>query len=55
MRRSHEKGGKRIWYDFSMELERTEAELFCSKLVRIAYEFATERKYALPTSPPAST
>jgi permuted papain-like amidase YaeF/Yiix C92 family enzyme len=49
VRRSHEKGGKRIWYDFSMELNRTEAELFCSKLVRLAYEFATERKYGLPT------
>ena len=48
VRRSHAQGGKRIWYDFTMEL-KGETELFCSKLVRLAYEFASERKYALPT------
>jgi hypothetical protein len=49
VRRSHADGGKRIWYDFTMELTSPETELFCSKLVRLAYELATERTYALPT------
>ena len=49
VRRSHAKGGKRIWYDFSMELKSPETELFCSKLVRMAFGLASERKYALPT------
>jgi hypothetical protein len=49
VRSSHGKGGKRIWYDFSMELSSPETELFCSKLVRMAYGLASDRKYALPT------
>jgi hypothetical protein len=48
VRRSHEPGGKRIWYDFTMELAG-EKELFCSKLVRLAYELASERRLRLPT------
>ena len=46
---SHEKGGERIWYDFTMELLAPSTELFCSKLVRLAFELASERKYSLPT------
>ena len=34
---SHAKGGKRILYDFSMRTDDTR-NLFCSKLVRLAYE-----------------
>ncbi len=49
VRRSHAEGGRRIWYDFSMELSSPETALFCSKLVRLAYQLATERQYALPT------
>jgi hypothetical protein len=48
VRRSHARGGKRIWYDFSMEL-KGERELFCSKLVRKAFELASEGKVLLPT------
>ena len=48
VRRSHDEGGKRIWYDFTMELEG-EAELFCSKLVRLAFERASDGKVLLPT------
>jgi len=49
VRRSHAKGGNRIWYDFTMELMSPETELFCSKLVRMAFGLASERTYALPT------
>src|SRR4029079_16636408 len=48
IRRTQEKGGKHIWYDFTMEL-RGDAELFCSKLVRKAYGLASDQKYLLPT------
>jgi hypothetical protein len=48
VRRSHERGARRIWYDFSMEL-KGELELFCSKLVRKAYALASEGKFMLPT------
>jgi hypothetical protein len=48
VRRSHAPGGRRIWYDFSMELTG-ERELFCSKLVRLAYQLGSDAKIALPT------
>jgi len=48
VRRSHEPGGRRIWYDFTMELAG-DKELFCSKLVRLAYSLASEEKVLLPT------
>ena len=48
VRRSHESGGRRIWYDFSMELAGEE-ELFCSKLVRLAYELGSAQSCVLPT------
>ena len=41
-------GGKRIWYDFTMEL-RGHRELFCSKLVRLAYQLGSDRQVVLPT------
>lgn len=47
VRRSLGPGGKRIWYDFSMELEG-EKELFCSKLVRLAYRLASSDAPMLP-------
>lgn len=40
--------GKPILYDFSMDLGPSN-KLFCSKLVRIAYEDASEGKLRLPT------
>jgi hypothetical protein len=40
--------GRHIWYDFSMQLEGTR-ELFCSKLVRLAFQKASDGKVALPT------
>jgi Permuted papain-like amidase enzyme, YaeF/YiiX, C92 family len=40
--------GRHIWYDFTMELEGRR-ELFCSKLVRLAYLKASDGKVALPT------
>jgi hypothetical protein len=48
VRRSRAPGGKRIWYDFSMELQG-EKELFCSKLVRLAFARATGGAVLLPT------
>ncbi|MTD94187.1 hypothetical protein GIW81_07535 [Hyphomicrobium sp. xq] len=48
VRKTGEKGGKHIWYDFTMELGG-DAELFCSKLVRKAYGLASDQKYLLPT------
>jgi hypothetical protein len=48
VRRSDEKGGKHIWYDFTMELAG-DKELFCSKLVRKAYGLASDQKVLLPT------
>ena len=42
--------GKPILYDFSMELGPSN-RLFCSKLVRIAYEDASEGKLRLPAFP----
>lgn len=48
VRRSNERGGKHIWYDFTMELGG-DKELFCSKLVRKAYALATDQQYMLPT------
>jgi hypothetical protein len=51
VRRSHEPGGRRIWYDFTMELGGKQPELFCSKLVRVAFERASDGKVRLPTFP----
>lgn len=48
VRRSQERGGRHIWYDFTMELSG-DKELFCSKLVRKAFALATDQKYLLPT------
>ncbi len=48
VRRSRAPGGKRIWYDFSMELQG-EKELFCSKLVRLAFARASDGAVLLPT------
>lgn len=47
VRRSNAPGGKRIWYDFSMEL-KGDNELFCSKLVRLAYRLASADAVLLP-------
>ena len=46
--RSRAPGGKRIWYDFSMELQG-EDELFCSKLVRLAFARASAGTVVLPS------
>ncbi len=48
VRKSNEKGGRHIWYDFTMELAGDQ-ELFCSKLVRKAFALATDQQYLLPT------
>ena len=48
VRRSLARGGKHIWYDFSMELQG-EKELFCSKLVRLAYARASDGSVLLPS------
>lgn len=48
VQRSRAPGGKRIWYDFTMEL-KGERELFCSKLVRLAYQLGSAQQVALPT------
>lgn len=48
VRRSRSPGGRRIWYDFTMEMKGTR-ELFCSKLVRLAFEMASDGKVELPT------
>ncbi len=48
VRRSNERGGRHIWYDFTMELAG-DNELFCSKLVRKAFALATDQQVLLPT------
>lgn len=48
VRRSLDRGGKPILYDFSMSLGPS-YNLFCSKLVRIAYIDASEGALKLPT------
>lgn len=48
VRRSNESGGRRIWYDFTMELAG-DKELFCSKLVRKAFALASGEALLLPT------
>jgi len=48
VRRSRRPGGRRIWYDFSMKLTGYK-ELFCSKIVRQAFDLASEGKVLLPT------
>lgn len=48
VRRSNERGGRHIWYDFTMELAG-DKELFCSKLVRKAFGLATQQQVLLPT------
>jgi hypothetical protein len=45
---SRAKRGKRIPYDFTMRLDERR-DLFCSKLVRLAYAQATDGAYLLPT------
>jgi hypothetical protein len=47
---SRTKGGKRILYDFSMRTDDTR-DLFCSKLVRLAYEQGSFGMFKLPTYP----
>ncbi|RUO99588.1 YiiX/YebB-like N1pC/P60 family cysteine hydrolase [Hyphomicrobium sp.] len=47
---SRAKGGKRILYDFSMRTDDTR-NLFCSKLVRLAYERGSFGMFKLPTYP----
>jgi permuted papain-like amidase YaeF/Yiix C92 family enzyme len=47
---SRAKGGKRILYDFSMRTDETR-NLFCSKLVRLAYEQGSFGMFKLPTYP----
>jgi hypothetical protein len=49
VRRSHARWGKRIWYDFTMELDGGSRELFCSKLVHRAFIMASDGKVELPT------
>jgi SAM-dependent methyltransferase len=46
--RSLKPGGRRILYDFSMRMHNYN-ELFCSKLIRLAYEDATKGNLKLPT------
>lgn len=47
---SRARGGKRILYDFSMRTDDTR-NLFCSKLVRLAYEQGSFGTFRLPTYP----
>jgi hypothetical protein len=47
---SRVRGGKRILYDFSMRPDETR-NLFCSKLVKLAYEQGSGGKVVLPTYP----
>jgi hypothetical protein len=47
---SRSKGGKRILYDFSMRTDDAR-NLFCSKLVRLAYEQGSYGMFKLPTYP----
>ena len=48
--KSLEPTSKPILYDFTMELEGYK-ELFCSKLVRLAYELGSDGKVSMPTFP----
>lgn len=48
VQRSRGRGGRRIWYDFSMRLKGYK-ELFCSKLVRQAFDLASDGRVMLPT------
>jgi len=48
VRRSRTALGRRILYDFSMRLDRRR-RLFCSKLVRLAFQMASDGKVQLPT------
>jgi len=48
--KSLEPGGQPILYDFSMELGHYH-ELFCSKLVRLAYELGSDGRIKLPPFP----
>ena len=50
VQRSRARGGKRIHYDFSMALEE-QRHFFCSKLVRLAYDHASDGKMKLPAYP----
>jgi hypothetical protein len=50
VQRSRARGGKRILYDFSMQLEE-QRHFFCSKLVRHAYEHGSEGRVRLPSYP----
>jgi hypothetical protein len=47
---SRVRGGKRILYDFSMRTDETR-NLFCSKLVKLAYAQASGGQYVLPAYP----
>jgi hypothetical protein len=48
---SRSRGGKRILYDFSMCADNASRNLFCSKLVRLAYQQGSEGTFILPTYP----
>ena len=50
VKRSRERGGKRILYDFSMRLEE-QRRLFCSKLVKLAFEKGSDGHVRLPAYP----
>lgn len=41
---------RRIWYDFSMRLD-DRRQLFCSKLIRLAFQLASDGKTVLPRYP----
>jgi len=43
--------GKRILYDFTMRLDDESPNLFCAKLVRLAYGKASDDEYEMPTYP----
>jgi hypothetical protein len=47
---SRVRGGKRILYDFSMRADDTR-NLFCSKLVRLAFQQASGGAFTMPTYP----
>ncbi len=42
---------RRILYDFTMELDNNRRRMFCSKLVRTAFEIASRGRVVLPTFP----
>ena len=50
VRRTYRTWGRHIYYDFSMRL-RSYRRLFCSKLVRQAYDAASRGEVLLPTYP----